>query len=113
MTISGRKIYLSPILDMFNGEVLTYIISEAPNLEMVTEMLNRMYKRIGATQGVVLHSDQGWHYQHAAYQRSLKRHGIIQSMSRKSNCLDERIKLRLNGMSPVQYRQAHESSMIV
>jgi transposase InsO family protein len=150
MTISGRKIYLSPILDMFNGEVLTYTISEAPNLEMVTEMLNRMYKRIGATQGVVLHSDQGWHYQHAAYQRSLSRHGITQSMSRKGNCLDnammenffgvmksellyqgnytsadefkkdlveyidyynnDRIKLRLGGMSPVKYRLMHTVS---
>ena len=97
---------------------------------------------------MLMHSDQGWHYQHAAYQRSLKNHHIIQSMSRKGNCLDnsvmenffgimksellyakkytsmdsfitdlneymvyynnERIKLRLNGMSPVLYRKAFE-----
>ena len=37
---------------------------------------------------MLMHSDQGWHYQHAAYQRSLKNHHIIQSMSRKGNCLD-------------------------
>ena len=55
---------------------------------MVLGMLNQMYKRIKLPEGVVLHSDQGWHYQHLAYQNSLKKHGIIQSMSRKGNCLD-------------------------
>jgi Integrase core domain. len=49
-------------------------------------MLNQMYERIDLPKGVVLHSDQGWHYQHAAYQKSLKKHDIIQSMSRKGNC---------------------------
>lgn len=108
MTISGRKIYLSPILDMFNGEVLTYTISEAPNLEMVTEMLNRMYKRIGATQGVVLHSDQGWHYQHAAYQRSISHMGDSQirgalymasmtAIRTNTSCKEFFYKLRKNG----------------
>ena len=144
VTIEGRKAYLSPILDMCNGEVLSYVITDTPNLEMVITMLNRMYENVDLPKGVVLHSDQGWHYQHAAYQNSLKKHGIIQSMSRKGNCLDnammenffgimksellypgkytsmevfikdlieyieyynnERIKLRLKGMSPVQYR---------
>ena len=144
VTIDGRKAYLSPILDMCDGEVLSYVITDTPNLEMVITMLNRMYESVDLPEGVVLHSDQGWHYQHAAYQNSLKKHGIIQSMSRKGNCLDnammenffgimksellypgkytsmevfikdlieyieyynnERIKLRLKGMSPVQYR---------
>ena len=38
--------------------------------------------------GVILHSDQGWQYQMVAYRRILAEHGIIQSMSRKGNCLD-------------------------
>ena len=88
MTIGGRKIYLSPILDMCDGEILSYVITEVPNIEMVTRMLNQMYEHIKLPEGVVLHSDQGWHYQHIAYQNSLKKHGIIQSMSRKGNCLD-------------------------
>ena len=115
-------------------------------------MLNQMYRRIKLPEGVVLHSDQGWHYQHVAYQNSLKKHGIIQSMSRKGNCLDnammenffglmksellypgkytsmevfikdlkeyieyynnERIKLRLKGMSPVQYRKMLTASIV-
>jgi transposase InsO family protein len=150
VTIEGRKAFLSPILDMYDGEILAYSITEAPNLEMVINMLNQMYENVGLPEGVVLHSDQGWHYQHAAYQNSLKKHGIIQSMSRKGNCLDnammenffgimksellypgkytsmevfikdlkeyidyynnERIKLRLKGMSPVQYRTQFQMS---
>ena len=150
VTIEGRKAYLSPILDMCDGEVLSYVITDTPNLEMVITMLNQMYESVDLPEGVVLHSDQGWHYQHAAYQNSLKKHGIIQSMSRKGNCLDnammenffgimksellypgkytsmevfikdlreyieyynnERIKLRLKGMSPVQYRTQFQTS---
>ena len=150
INIGGSKIYLSPVLDMFNGEILSYVISESPNLKMVMDMLNQLYDEVGSTEGMLMHSDQGWHYQHAAFQRSLKNHHIIQSMSRKGNCLDnsvmenffgimksellyakkytsmdsfitdlkeymvyynnERIKLRLNGMSPVLYRKAFEQA---
>ena len=73
---------------MCDGEILAYSITKKPNMEMVLGMLNQMYEHIKLPKGVVLHSDQGWHYQHAAYQNSLKKHGIIQSMSRKGNCLD-------------------------
>ena len=62
MTIGGRKIYLSPILDMCDGEILAYSITEAPNMEMVLGMLNQMYERIKLPEGVVLHSDQACHY---------------------------------------------------
>lgn len=142
--INDRKLYLSPILDMFNGEIISYTISESPNLQMVTSMLKKALGKYPDLNGLVLHSDQGWHYQHAFYQKLLNDHGITQSMSRKGNCLDnammenffglmknellypnrynsiyefksdlehyikwynnKRIKLRLNGMSPVQYR---------
>ena len=100
-------------------------------------------------EGLILHSDQGWQYQHLRYQKALKDRNIIQSMSRKGNCLDnammenffglmksellylqewdsveqfakelvkyiryynnDRIKLRLNGKSPVQYRALFQS----
>ena len=149
VTIEGRKAYLSPILDMCDGEILAYTITQVPNMEMVLGMLNQMYEHIKLPEGVVLHSDQGWHYQHMAYQNSLKKHGIVQSMSRKGNCLDnammenffglmknellylqewdsidqfkkalrsyiryynnDRIKLRLKGKSPVQYRTLFQS----
>lgn len=144
VNIHDRKLYLSPILDMFNGEIISYSISSSPNLKMVTTMLDKAFRKYDNLDGLVFHSDQGWHYQHMKYQQMLKDKGIMQSMSRKGNCLDNaimenffglmksellylqewesveqfekalrayihyynhyRIKLRLKGKSPVQYR---------
>jgi len=140
----GQKRYLSPILDLYNGEIVSYTVSAHPDLLLVTSMLQKAVKNIKRGSGLILHSDQGWHYQHATYQRMLESKGIIQSMSRKGNCLDNatmenffgllksellylqkfssieefekelesyifyynnlRIKQKLKGLSPVQYR---------
>jgi transposase InsO family protein len=67
INVGGRKIYLSPVLDMYDGEVLSYAISEAPNLELIKNMLEQMYASVDIPQGVIMHSDQGWHYQHKAF----------------------------------------------
>jgi len=143
-SIFGQKRYLSPIIDLYNGEVISYTLYEHPNLLMVTDMLKKAFDKIENLNELILHSDQGWHYQHPLYQNMLKSKGIIQSMSRKGNCLDnavienffgllksellylhkfssmeeftgelkkyvkyynnDRIKAKLKGMSPVQYR---------
>ena len=138
---NGEKVYLSPILDGFNGEIIAYDVSTSPNLHQTFNMLNQL-DQYGSLSGMILHSDQGWQYQNAAYQRFLKERGIIQSMSRKGNSLDngmmetmkremfygyeeiykntdeliqtihqyiqyynnERIKIKLKGLSPVKYR---------
>ena len=142
--IQGVKTYLSPVMDMFNGEIIAYTISRSPNLQMTIDMLRAAFRKQSKINGLIMHSDQGWHYQHGRYQKMLKDKGILQSMSRKGNCLDnsmmenffalmknellyvnhynsieefekelkqyiwwynnKRIKLRLKGMSPVQYR---------
>lgn len=86
--INGVKLYLSPVLDMWNGEVISYAISRSPNMALVMKMLKKAFRRIEPAKDALLHSDQGWQYQHARYQLSLKQHGITQSMSRKGNCLD-------------------------
>jgi putative transposase len=144
IAIKGEKLYLSPIIDMFNGEVISYSISKSPNMQMIDEMLNGAFDKVKNTKGLIFHSDQGWQYQHYGYRKALEKHGIIQSMSRKGNCLDnalaesffgtvkaellyrqsfetreeliaslkeyihyynnKRIKTRLNGKSPVEYR---------
>ena len=146
--IGDKKAYLSPILDMYNGEIISYTISDSPDLRMVMNMVNSAIRKVKPQEGLILHSDQGWHYQHMQYQLALKRNGIIQSMSRKGNCLDnammenffgimksellylqefkdmehfkqelkkyihyynnDRIKLRLKGKSPVQYRTLYQ-----
>ena len=84
----GNKVYLSPILDLFNNEIVSYTLSYSPNWAQVEKMLKRAVKRLNKTSGSILHSDQGWQYQMVAYRRILAEHGIIQSMSRKGNCLD-------------------------
>ena len=144
----GSKLYLSPVLDLYNGELISYTIYERPVLEMVMQMMRRTIKVIGKNTNAILHSDQGWQYQHKDYQALLKKNNLIQSMSRKGNCLDnavmenffgllksellylqefrsmadfknelesylryyneDRIKLKLGGMSPVNYRMAHQ-----
>ena len=142
--VNGRKLYLSPIVDLFNGEIISYNISKHPVFAQIKDMLSKAFKKIPNNTNLILHSDQGWQYQMKEYQLLLKEKGIRQSMSRKGNYLDnslaenffgllksklfylneynniedlekdikkyidyynnKRIKLKLNGMSPVQYR---------
>lgn len=144
INIKNEKIFFSPVLDLFNGEIIAYSISKSPNMQMINEMLTKAFDKVQNTKGLIFHSDQGWQYQHYGYRKTLKKHGIIQSMSRKGNCLDnamaesffgsmksellyaqkfdtpeefikslkeyidyynnKRIKNRLKGKSPVQYR---------
>ena len=89
--VRGKKLYLSPVIDLFNGEIISYDISERPNLNHVLAMLKKSFKRLPDNTSLILHSDQGWHYQMKQYQRLLKDKGIIQSMSRKGNCLDNAV----------------------
>ena len=147
----GNKIYLSPVLDLYNSELIFYTIYRYPVLDMVKEMVEGTIAVIGDNTNAILHSDQGFHYQHKDYQKLLKDNHIIQSMSRKGNCLDNavmenffgllksellylkkfdsleqfldeleeyleyynkyRIKEKLDGMSPVQYRTLHYKSI--
>jgi transposase InsO family protein len=142
--VCNEKIYFSPILDLYNSEIVSYAISKSPNFWQTREMLNGLFKRLPTNARALLHSDQGWQYQMREFQRQLSEHNIVQSMSRKGNCLDnsimenffgrlkvemfygeqfqtadefvrclkeyicywnnDRISLKLKGMSPVQYR---------
>ena len=148
--IGDVKVYLSPVMDLFNREIISYSISLSPNLEQVKEMLRGLFDKLPADATPLFHSDQGWQYQHAEYQRLLSEHNITQSMSRKGNCMDngamenffgrlkvemfygekfesvntfidelrkyiqyynnDRISLKLKGMSPVQYRTHSQAS---
>ena len=143
-SLFGRKMYLSPVLDMYNGEIISYNISDRPLLNQVMDMLDKAFLKIPDDTNLIFHSDQGWQYQHIQYQNRLIKKGIRQSMSRKGNCLDnavmenffgllksellylrefsnyeefreelekyiyyynnDRIKCKLKGLSPVQYR---------
>lgn len=138
------KLYLSPILDVFNGEIISYSISKKPNIQFTNKALDEALNKFEILEDLVIHSDQGFHYQHNSWVEKLKKRGIKQSMSRKGNCLDnspmenffsllkqemfygekfksyqhlkieieeyihwyniDRIKEKLNGLSPVKYR---------
>jgi putative transposase len=89
--VGDKKLYLSPIIELFNGEIISYNLSESPNFEQVALMVKDAFKKIKGNTGLILHSDQGWQYQMKEYQRMLKKKGIRQSMSRKGNCLDNAI----------------------
>ena len=143
--VHDQKLYLPPILDLFNGEVVSYSLSCHPNFKQITDMLEDAFQKLqDKVDDLILHSDQSWQYQMKSYQNLRKAKGITQSMSRKATCLDNavaenffglfktelfylekfdsldqlekaiveyidyynnrRIKLKLNGLSPVQYR---------
>ena len=90
-SLFGEKLYLSPILDLHSSDLISYTISDRPVLSMVTTMLDKAFEKIPDGTNLILHSDQGWQYQHKQYQRMLQRKGIRQSMSRKGNCLDNAV----------------------
>ena len=90
-SLFGEKLYLSPILDLHSSDLVSYTISDRPVLRMVTSMLDKVFQKIPDGTDLILHSDQGWQYQHKQYQRMLREKGIRQSMSRKGNCLDNAV----------------------
>ena len=89
--VAGNKLYLSPIIDLFNQEIISYELTERPIFNQVVMMLKKAFKKIPSNTNLTLHSDQGWQYQMRQYQYLLKEKGILQSMSRKGNCLDNAI----------------------
>ena len=70
-SLFGRKLYLSPILDMYNGEIISYAINERANFEQIAEMLDKAFEKLPDDTGLILHSDQGWQYQNIRYQKRL------------------------------------------
>ena len=86
--IAAGKLYLSPILDMHNREIVSYNISRSPSFVQTTDMLNKAFSKYKNLNHLIFHSDQGWQYQMFQYHNALKERGITQSMSRKGNCLD-------------------------
>lgn len=142
--VAGEKLYLSPVMDLYNGEIIAFETSKRPVFDLVGAMLKRALKTLKPGQRPILHSDQGWQYRMPAYQNALTEKNVVQSMSRKGNCLDnaaiesffavlkteffylnkfssvdelqtgikkyihyynnDRIKMKLKGLSPVQYR---------
>jgi putative transposase len=107
----GEKLYLSPMLDLFNGEIIAYTIESKPRYSLVSKMLKRAFERLSDGHKLLIHSDQGWHYQMPQYQQALKENEITQSMSRNGNCYDNAVIENFFGIlkSEFLYTQEFES----
>ncbi len=110
-SLFGQKLYLSPILDLYNGEIISYNISARPTFHQVLDMVDRAFAKIPDNTKLILHSDQGWQYQMKNYQYRLQKKGIVQSMSRKGNCLDNAVMENFFGLlkSELLYLQKFDS----
>jgi len=84
----AQKLCLSPILDLYNGEIVAYEMARRPLFHMVGSMLKKAFAKLGRHETPMLHSDQGWQYQQPLYRNALKQRSVTQSMSSKANCLD-------------------------
>ncbi|MDU7163755.1 MAG: IS3 family transposase [Anaerococcus vaginalis] len=82
---------MSPILDIYTNEIISYDLSLSPNLKQISNMLIKAFNKFPKLNNLILYSDQGWQYQHKYYISELRKHGIVQSMSRKGNCYDNSI----------------------
>ena len=110
-SLFGQKLYLSSILDLYSRDIISYTLSARPLLSMTMEMLHQAFAQIPDGLNLILHSDQGWQYQHKHYQDMLKSKGIRQSMSRKGNCLDNAVMENFFGLlkSELLYLQDFDS----
>ena len=108
----GQKLYLSPILDLYSRNIVSYTISDRPVLPMVITMIEKAFATIPDNTDLLLHSDQGWQYQHKQYQRMLKDKGIRQSMSNKGNCLDNAVMENFFGLLKSELLYLHEFDSI-
>lgn len=86
--VAGEKLYLSPVMDLFNGEIITFTTSRRPKFELVGMMIRQAIEQLRPGERPTLHSDQGWQYRMPLFQNALAEKEITQSMSRKANCLD-------------------------
>ena len=101
--ILGDKVYLSPILDLYNGEIVSYEVTQRPLYPLVGNILHQAIRRLKPPERPMIHSDQGWQYQMTYYQQALKERGLSQSMSRKGNCLDNAVMENFFGILKTEF----------
>lgn len=111
-TFSWGKCYLSPILDMYTNEIISFDLSLHPNLEQIERMLHAAFTAFPKVTGLILHSDQGWQYQHRYFRNTLRQHGMIQSMSRKGNCYDNSIMESFFGRMKTEMYYGYEAAYL-
>jgi transposase InsO family protein len=81
-------LYLSPIMDLFNNEIISYCIQDRNDIPLVLETVKQAFENRKDASGVILHSDRGFQYTSYEYHDMLQKVGARISMSRKGNCYD-------------------------
>jgi putative transposase len=90
-SVGDRKLYLSPIMDLFDRQIISYAIGRSPNLELTNASLRSALATLADGRKPLVHSDQGFQYQHNSWRTLLAEAGAVQSMSRKANCFDNAV----------------------
>lgn len=90
-SVGDRKLYLSPVMDLFDRQIISYTVGLSPNLGLTNTSLREALATLEGGQRPLVHSDQGFQYQHASWRRLLQEAGAHQSMSRKGNCYDNAV----------------------
>jgi putative transposase len=90
-SVGDRKLYLSPVMDLFDRQIISYSVGSSPNLELTNSSLRSALACLEPGQQPLVHSDQGVQYQHVSWRTLLAGAGAAQSMSRKGNCYDNAV----------------------
>lgn len=102
------KLYLSPILDMYDSSIISYDISNHPNFAQTKRMIDSAFNQYPHLEGLIFHSDQGWQYQMKEYRHWLEEKEIKQSFSRKGNCMDNSLMENFFGIMKNEMYYGHE-----
>jgi putative transposase len=89
--VGDRKLYLSPVMDLFDRQIIAHSIGPSPTLQLTNSSLQAALATLDDGQAPLVHSDQGFQYQHPSWRRLLADAGATQSMSRKANCYDNAV----------------------
>ena len=81
--IPAGKVYLSPIVDCFDGLLVNWNISTSPDALLVNSMLDDAAKLLSVGEKPIIHSDRGVHYRWPGWIDRLEKNGFIRSMSKK------------------------------
>jgi putative transposase len=90
-SVGDQQLYLSPLMDFFDRQIISYAIGTSPNLEVANGSLREALATLKDGQKPLVLSDQGFQYQHRLWRLLLQNAGAVQSMSRKANCYDNAV----------------------
>lgn len=104
------KVYLSPVMDLHNRQIIGYDIARHPDFEQMRRMMKDAFGNRKVAEGAIFHSDQGWQYQMKEFGTMLADLKITQSMSRKGNCHDNSVMENFFGRLKVEMFYGEEKT---